>query len=102
MQPAWEELDGGKRLRFTLREGVKFHNGEPFNAEAVKYTFDRLLGEEGSKGPQKSNYAVIERVEIVDEKTVDLHLKSAGSGSADQARRLRRDDRAAEIHPGKG
>lgn len=73
---AWEELDGGKRLRFTLREGVKFHNGEPFNAEAVKYTFDRLLGEEGSKGPQKSNYAAIERVEIIDEKTVDLHLKA--------------------------
>ncbi|MGF6158212.1 peptide/nickel transport system substrate-binding protein [Ensifer sp. KUDG1] len=73
---AWEELDGGKRLRFTLREGVKFHNGEPFNAEAVKFTFDRLLGEEGSKGPQKSNYAVIEKVEIVDEKTVDLVLKT--------------------------
>lgn len=73
---AWEELDGGKRLRFTLREGVKFHNGEPFNAEAVKFTFDRLLGVEGSKGPQKSNYAVIEKVEIIDEKTVDLHLKT--------------------------
>jgi len=73
---AWEELDGGKRLRFTLREGVKFHNGEPFNAEAVKFTFDRLLGEEGSKGPHKSIYAVIEKVEIIDEKTVDLHLKT--------------------------
>ena len=35
----------------NLREGVTFHNGESFNAEAVKFTFDRLLGEEGAKGP---------------------------------------------------
>lgn len=45
----WEYLDDNKRLRFTLRQGVKFHNGEPFNAEAVKFTFERLLGAEGAK-----------------------------------------------------
>ena len=48
----WEVLDDGTRIRFALREGVTFHNGEPFDAEAVKFTFDRLLGEEGAKGPQ--------------------------------------------------
>ncbi|MFX3727063.1 ABC transporter substrate-binding protein, partial [Streptococcus suis] len=53
---SWEELDEGKRIRFNLRENVKFHNGEPFNAEAVKFTFERLLGDEGAKGPQRSNY----------------------------------------------
>jgi len=74
---SWEELDEGKRIRFTLREGVAFHNGEPFNAEAVKFTFDRLLGEEGGKGPQQSNYTSIERVEIIDELTVDFYLKAA-------------------------
>src|SRR5690606_38649603 len=56
---SWEELDNGTRIRFKLREGVKFHNGEDFNAEAVKFTFDRLLGEEGAKGPQRSNYVSI-------------------------------------------
>lgn len=71
---SWEELDEGKRLRFKLRQGVSFHNGEPFNAEAVKFTFERLLGEEGGKGPQRSNYTAIEAVEIVDEFTVDLKL----------------------------
>lgn len=73
---AWEELDEGKRIRFKLRQGVKFHNGEDFNAEAVKFTFDRLLGEEGAKGPQRSNYTAIESVEIVDPFTVDMKLKA--------------------------
>ena len=70
----WEELDDGTRIRFTLREGVTFHNGEPFNAEAVKFTFDRLLGEEGGQGPQRSNYTAIESVEVIDDYTVDFHL----------------------------
>ena len=68
----WEFSDDNERIRFTLREGVTFHNGEPFNAEAVKYSFDRLLGEQGKKGPQRSNYTSIERVEVVDDHTVDF------------------------------
>ncbi len=71
---SWEELDEGKRLRFHLREGVKFHNGEPFNAAAVKFTFDRLLGDEGAKGPQRSFYTAIREVVIIDDKTVDFLL----------------------------
>ena len=72
----WEFLDNNTKLRFTLREGVKFHNGEPFNAEAVKFTFDRLLGEEGKKGPQQSNYNAIEKVVVVNANTVDFLLKN--------------------------
>ncbi|SCY68244.1 ABC transporter substrate-binding protein [Microvirga guangxiensis] len=72
---SWEFLDDNKRIRFKLRENVKFHNGEPFNAQAVKFTFDRLLGEEGRKGPQQSNYNSIERVEVVDDNTVDFIMK---------------------------
>lgn len=72
---SWEYLDENKRLRFKLREGVKFHNGEPFNAEAVKFTFERLLGAEGAKGPQKSNYDSIGEIKVVDEYTVDFILK---------------------------
>ncbi|MAZ31571.1 MAG: peptide ABC transporter substrate-binding protein [Thalassospira sp.] len=71
---SWEEFDGGTRIRFHLREGVTFQNGEPFNAEAVKFTFDRLMGDEGKKGPQRSNYAAIKSVEVIDENTVDMHL----------------------------
>ncbi|MFC0266903.1 ABC transporter substrate-binding protein [Kushneria aurantia] len=70
----WETLDDGTRIRFHLREGVTFHNGEPFNATAVKFTFDRLLGEEGARGPQQSNYTSIDSVEVIDDRTVDFHL----------------------------
>ncbi|MBB4039263.1 peptide/nickel transport system substrate-binding protein [Microvirga flocculans] len=79
LQPAlatsWEFLDNNGRIRFKLRQNVKFHNGEPFNAEAVKFTFDRLLGDEGKKGPQQSNYNSIAKVEIVDDYTVDFVMK---------------------------
>ncbi len=71
----WENLDGGKRIRFYLRKNVLFHDGEPFNADAVKFTFDRLLGDIGKKGPQYSNYAIIDKVTIVDAYTVDMYLK---------------------------
>jgi peptide/nickel transport system substrate-binding protein len=74
---SWEQLDNGTRIRFTLRRGVTFHNGEAFNSNTVKFTFDRLMGDEGRKGPQRSNYAAIESVEIIDDYTVDFHLKAA-------------------------
>ncbi len=74
---SWEFIDEkNTRLRFKLREGVTFHNGEPFNSEAVKFTFDRLLGKEGAAGPQQENYTSIDRVEIVDDYTVDFVLGS--------------------------
>ena len=71
---SWEMLDNNSRIRFKLRQNVKFHNGEPFDANAVKFTFDRLLGPEGAKGPQQSNYNAIKEVTVVDPYTVDFVL----------------------------
>lgn len=73
----WTYLNGNKTLRFTLRKGVKFHNGEPFNANAVKFSFDRLLGPEGKKGPQQANYNSIKQVKVVGPYTVDFILSQA-------------------------
>ncbi|MDN5853429.1 MAG: ABC transporter substrate-binding protein, partial [Actinomycetia bacterium] len=39
----WKVSDDGRVYTFTLREGVKFQDGTPFNAQAVKFTFDRML-----------------------------------------------------------
>jgi len=70
----WKWVDD-KTLEFKLRQGVKFHNGEPFNADAVVFTFTRLLGPEGEKSPQRSNYTSIDKVTKVDDATVRFLMK---------------------------
>lgn len=40
---SWEASEDGKEYTFHLRQGVTFHDGEPFNAEAVKFTFDSIV-----------------------------------------------------------
>jgi peptide/nickel transport system substrate-binding protein len=57
-----------------LRQGVKFHNGEPFDANAVKFSFERIYRAD-FKSPQKGWFSTIERVEIVDPYTVRFHTK---------------------------
>src|SRR5690606_11900692 len=73
---AWEQVEP-TRLRLTLREGVKFHNGEPFDAESVKYTLESTLDESLTfVNPQRRGFiAVIDRVEVVDPLTVDIVTK---------------------------
>lgn len=76
-QPAlaesWESVDE-TTWRFNLRQGVEFHNGEPFTAEAVTSTFDLLMSEEGSsKYPAHvRNYGDIESVTATDDSTIEI------------------------------
>jgi peptide/nickel transport system substrate-binding protein len=59
---------------FKLQEGVKFHDGAPFNAEAVKKTFDRLLDPK-TESPQREKFSMIKEVKVVDDYTVQLLLE---------------------------
>lgn len=66
----WERLDD-LTMQFKLRQGVSFHNGEPFNAEAVRYSVLRPLSDE-TPGDSRSTYSIIADVEVVDEYTVNV------------------------------
>jgi len=55
-----------------LRPGVKFHDGEPLNAEAVKFNIERHINTPGSF--RKTEIGQIQSVEIVNDMTVRLHL----------------------------
>ena len=60
---------------FKLRRGIKFHNGEPFDAEAVKFSLERLV-DPNLKMRGASPFAPLSRVEIVDSHTVRIHTKA--------------------------
>jgi peptide/nickel transport system substrate-binding protein len=72
---SWTQSKDGLTWTFKLRKGVKFHDGTPFNAEAVKYNFDRFLGPEK---PLKSGLhdPIIKSVDVVDDYTVRFNLKA--------------------------
>ncbi|MBW6457225.1 MAG: hypothetical protein K0A98_15190, partial [Trueperaceae bacterium] len=67
---SWEFVDPS-RLRFTLREGVTFHDGTPFNADAVKYTWDRAISSD-PPGRWRSLASAVVGAAVVDEYTVDI------------------------------
>jgi peptide/nickel transport system substrate-binding protein len=64
----------GKSVTIKLRPGVKFHDGEPFNAEAVKFNIERHLNMPGSF--RKAEIAQVQSAETVDPLTVKLALKA--------------------------
>src|SRR5215471_2038063 len=69
-----ETSEDGKAITIKLRPGVKFHDGEPLDAEAAKYSFERHLTMAGSF--RKPELAAVDHVEIVDPLTVRLVLKA--------------------------
>lgn len=69
---SWEASDNATVWTFHLRQGVAFHNGEPFNADAVKYSFDRLIN-----NPELIHHRYVTdllEVKVIDEYTVSFHL----------------------------
>jgi peptide/nickel transport system substrate-binding protein len=71
---SWEMVDD-TTWQFALREGVKFHNGEDFTADDVKYSFDIALDEERA-WPIRGNIVLIDEVEVVDDYTVNFHTSA--------------------------
>jgi peptide/nickel transport system substrate-binding protein len=66
---AWTESADGRTYDFALRQGVTFHNGDPFSAEDVKFTFERYKGASAGELKQK-----VKAVEIVQAHYIRFHL----------------------------
>jgi peptide/nickel transport system substrate-binding protein len=67
---SWKESPDGKTYEFTLRRGLKFHNGDPVTAEDVKFSFERYKGAGATEFQAR-----VREVEAVDPLTVRFHLK---------------------------
>jgi peptide/nickel transport system substrate-binding protein len=68
----WQESEDGRTYEFTLRPGLKFHNGDPLTADDVKFSFDRYKGAGAS-----ILHDYVAAIEIVDPRVVRFHLKEA-------------------------
>lgn len=70
---SWEISQDELEYTFHLRQGISFHDGTPFNAEAVKFTFDRVL-DPATAASYASWVGPLKETVVVDEHTVKLVL----------------------------
>ncbi|MHB8125958.1 MAG: ABC transporter substrate-binding protein [Desulfitobacteriaceae bacterium] len=74
---SWTTSSDGLEWTFKLRQGIKFHDGTLFNAQAVKYTFERLVDPEKSREMPYADFVfgMVQNIEIIDDYTVTIKLK---------------------------
>jgi len=70
---SWDLSGDDKTLTLQLRKGVKFQDGTPFDAKAVKFNLDRLLDPK-VESPQRAPYESISSVDTIGDSTVKLNL----------------------------
>jgi peptide/nickel transport system substrate-binding protein len=76
---SWEVLDGGKKIVFNLRRGVRFHDGTEFNADAVVFSFKRQMDKDhpyhfGEYIYWNAMYRGIKDVKKIDDFTIAIHI----------------------------
>jgi peptide/nickel transport system substrate-binding protein len=79
---SWEVSDDGLTWTFHLRKGVKFHDGTPFNAEAAKFSVDRILGLDDNPYYEETGpfplapyfFWAVQETKAVDEYTLEFSL----------------------------
>ncbi len=71
---SWDISDGGATVNFNLAEGVTWHDGQPFSADDVKWTIERIKNPpEGMVSPRQGVFrGTVESVEVIDPNTVQL------------------------------
>jgi peptide/nickel transport system substrate-binding protein len=73
----WNE--DGTKVTFTMRDGLKFSNGDPLDATDVKFTFDRIFGQQGVTVGNMALSAVpdADHIQMIDSKTIEITLDEA-------------------------
>jgi peptide/nickel transport system substrate-binding protein len=84
---SWEVSDNATAYTFTLREGVTFHDGTPFNAEAVKFSYDRIADPETVSQLARSLLGPYDSTEVVDELTATVRFTDPYAAFLDAASR---------------
>lgn len=72
---SWETDAEAKTITFNLNEGIKFHDGTDFNAEAVKWNIEKYIEN------KRTETANIDSMDVVDETTIRINLKEWNSSS---------------------
>jgi peptide/nickel transport system substrate-binding protein len=84
----WESNAEGTMWTFTLRQGVTFQDGTPFNAEAVKYNLERIKAPETASVQMAADLGPVESIEVVDEFTIQINYSEPWVTLLDAARRM--------------
>jgi len=71
---SWTVSPDQKVITFKVRTGVKFHDGTPFNAQAVEFTFKRLL-DPATAAPARNQFEELKEVRALDDTTVRFTLE---------------------------
>ncbi|MHA7581991.1 ABC transporter substrate-binding protein [Paenibacillus vandeheii] len=71
----WSVSEDGKSYTFKLREDVKFHDGTPFNAEAVKFNLDRVIDPATKAANSLALIRPYSSSEVIDEYTIKVNLE---------------------------
>ncbi|MFC1961305.1 ABC transporter substrate-binding protein, partial [Chloroflexota bacterium] len=79
----WTVNENATEYTFTLRDDVTFHDGTPFNAEAVKFTFDRIVDPDLNSQMAFSFMGPYAESEVIDEYTITVRFSSPNAAFLD-------------------
>jgi len=71
----WDISQDGKQITFTIRKGIKFHDGTDLDGAAVKFSFDRIL-DPATASPAKAQIGTLQSVDLVDPVTVRFNFSA--------------------------
>src|SRR5438876_1156450 len=73
---SWSASKDGRSVTFKLRRDVKFHDGTPFTADAVKFNFDRIVDPKFKPGSSRAQIAGYAGSKVLDEFTVQVSFET--------------------------